>query len=245
MNVQLPTEPGDLPLGKASRGLLDFFNRRGFFQPSRKMLANLRVADELKSLRVRRYAAGNQSANLIDPAGLDHGFHSLVDSLIELCARRREADLDDLIAFQPVPAAGVNLGNRLSREYAYFDGANDFLRVAWGNSPRGIAIEPREHPVQILRAMSFRPLAQAFAKFFGARGRIGKSLKQRAQIESGPCREHRNFSAAPQICEDFKRAATIFACGENFVRLDKVNKVMGNSALLDGGNLCGSYIEMS
>ena len=52
VHVRLLAEPGDLALGKAARGLLDFLDDFSERAAARDLIAQIRVADELKRLRV-------------------------------------------------------------------------------------------------------------------------------------------------------------------------------------------------
>ena len=86
--------------------------------------------------------------------------------------------------------------------------------------------------MQMLGAALFCFLAQAFAQFFGALGRVGKAFEQRAQIESRSGGEDRQLAAAAHIFEHVERAPAIFPGGENFLGLDEIHQMMRNAALL-------------
>jgi len=76
-----------------------------------------------------------------------------------------------------------------------------------------------------------------------ARGRIGQTLQQRAQVKSRPNREDGQPSALAQIAEQFKRPPPVFPRGENFLGADEIHHVMGNAAALFNGRLGRSNVK--
>ena len=139
----------------------------------------------------------------------------------------------------------MNFADGLSRQYAHFDGADDFLRVARGDSAGGFAVQAREHPVEIFGALLRGLLAKPLAQFFRSLRRVGQAFEQRAQIESRARREDRQLAPRAHVFEHFDRAPAIFACGENFLRLDEIHQMMRDAALLRDRNLRGADVEMA
>src|SRR5690242_21750056 len=95
VHVWLLAEPGDLPLGEATRDLLDFFDHFSGRAAVSNLIAQMRVADELKWLCVGGHAHFDKSANFVHPAGGNHGVHARIDFGVEVVSRGREADFGD------------------------------------------------------------------------------------------------------------------------------------------------------
>src|SRR6202041_2865197 len=147
MHVWLATEPGELALGEAARGLLDIGDCGGEGDAAFEGGAEVGVADELERLGVDRNSGRNERAGFVEPAGGEHFVDAGVDAGIEGGARRREADFGDGVTFECVvarfativirrvsAASAENLGDWLFGEDAHLDGADYFLSVAWGDA---------------------------------------------------------------------------------------------------------------
>ena len=120
VDVWLATEPGELALGEAARGLLDICDCGGERDAAFEVGAEVGVADELEWLCVGCDAANiftpsivtqlvthlgrDEGADFVEPAGGEHFVDAGVDAGVERGARRREADFGDGVAFESVVA---------------------------------------------------------------------------------------------------------------------------------------------
>src|SRR5271156_1804422 len=175
-------KPGELALREMPRGLLDLLHGVRFAEAAGRVFAQLRIPYELKWFRVRRNAAGDEIADLIEPAGCEHRSGARMNPRVERSARRQQTDFDDFVALQRIAAAAMDFAHRLSSEQTQFDRANYLLSVARRNARGRFGIKTREGAMQMLEAALFGPLPQTRANFFRALRRIRQPFEQRAQI---------------------------------------------------------------
>ena len=100
------------------------------------LIAQIRVADELKRFRVRGHAHFDEAADFVHPAGGNHGVHARIDFGVEAVARGREADFRYGVACEAASAAAMDFAYCFSGEDAHFNRANDFLSVARSDPAR-------------------------------------------------------------------------------------------------------------
>ncbi len=94
------------------------------------------------------------------------------------------------------------------------------MRVARSDARGGAGIEAAQQAMKVFWAAAGGTFAQAGAKFFRARGRIGQAFEKRAQIEAGARRHYRQALARVNVAKNFFGAAAVISGGEDFVRLD-------------------------
>ena len=128
-----------------------------------------------------------------------------LDAFIERGARRLQADLDRVVAFERRAARLMDFAERASREQADFNGANHLGAVARADTHRGFGIEAPQNAMQILQAVRVRAGFQPRAQFLRARRGVGQTFEQRAQIQPGPDGEDREPRALAQIFQDGDR----------------------------------------
>ena len=256
MDVWLASEPGELALGEAARGLLDICDGGSEGDGAFEVRAEVGIADELERLGVGCDAANiltrlvtrpgrDERADFVEPAGGEHFVDAGVDAGVEGGARRREADFGDGVAFEGGAIGTENLGDGLFGEDAHLDGADYFLRVAGGDAGGGGGVEASEDFVQVRRAVLLGAAAETVAEFFGARGGVGEAFEEGAEVESCASGEDGESRAASQIVEGEEGVAAVVAGGEDFVGLDEVDEVMRNVLLVARRDLGCADVEMA
>src|SRR4029077_6406371 len=149
-------------------------------EPAFEMGAELGVADKLEWFSIRGDSPFDQVAGLFGPARCEHRFDAGVGTNEKGCARRKQADLYRLVAFEGVAAAAMNFAYRLAGQNTHLDSANHFGGVARRNAGGGGSGEPREDAVEVCGATELGFATQAIPQFLRARGSIGQAIEKRA-----------------------------------------------------------------
>ncbi len=88
----------------------------------------------------------------------------------------------------------------------------------------GFGIETDQEAMKMGGAAKFGAGAQAVADFFGTFGRVGEAFEQGAQIETGSGGNDWKFFTKAQVVQNFEGAAAILSGGENFVRIEQIDR---------------------
>src|SRR5271156_2247358 len=139
----------------------------------------------------------------------------------------------------------MNFGGGLPGDEAHFDGANYFLGVGCGDAGGGLGIETDQEAMKMGGAAKFGAGTQAVADFFGTLGGVGEAFEQGAEIETGSGGNDWKFFTKAQVVQNFEGAAAILSCGENFVRIEQIDEVVGDALLLGGRNFSGADVEVA
>src|SRR5262245_9854958 len=122
-----------------------------------------------------------------------------MDALIERFTRRLQADFEGAPARKRRPPGAVHFRERLSREDANLDRADEFLFVGRSDLLRSARIQVRKHLVQMARAMLRGRRAQTLTDFFRAFRQIGKAFQQSAEIEASADGKERELAASTKV----------------------------------------------
>lgn len=158
MKAGLATEPGDLTLGVAARGLLD--GGDGFLAScgSREQISHLADTDGFGGTGLEIAEGGD----FVGDAGVDHGHSAAVDAVVELIAVEGEDD-----AVNVERGIGERLaegGLRLAGEEADFEGSLDVAGIGERDVVGGGGVEPEEFGDFVFKGLGLEA---------GAKGGIG------------------------------------------------------------------------
>ena len=98
-------------------------------------------------------------------------------------ALRRQPNFYGAPAAQRISSGAMHLRERLLRQQTHFDGADQFLLVAWRNLFRRSRIHPLQNAMQMPRRMRRDAGPQPLAQLFRPQRHIGQPFEQRAQIK--------------------------------------------------------------
>src|SRR5258708_23582693 len=207
------------------------------------MAAQFAIADKVEWLGVFGQPARVEAGNFLQPSSLQHRVSTVVYALVQRFAFRLQANSQNTPSGEGCSSRAVNFGQRFFGQQADFDCANELLFVGESNSCSRLSIKPREHCVQVTRAVLCGRCAQALAQFLRAQRQIGEAFEQRPQIKPSANRENRQTRACPQIIQNFECAFAIAACGRLLSRIENVEQMMWNTRAFGQRRLRGANIK--
>src|SRR4029077_852273 len=142
-----------------------------------------------------------KTLRLFDQSLLKHLLRALIDPVVKRLPIRIEPDTSNAKASQSIAPLPPHFRHRLPRCEANFNRANELGGIIGMDLLCRGGIQALQNAMKIIRAVSFRPLAQPLAQFVRSRRAGEKTAEQSAQVESRAARKNRQMSPASNLVE--------------------------------------------
>src|SRR5215475_753370 len=141
VNAVLSSKPSQLALCVLACRLLDCsagFVQRNFVSQN---FAKFPVADEIKWLCIFQIILAKQLADFVEPAARKHCFGTSINAVSQGIPRWLQTKLDGRPSNERLARGTMNFRDRLLREEAYFNGADNFLLVGGRDFVSGFCVQ--------------------------------------------------------------------------------------------------------